>query len=61
VVLRDTTFRGMAKKTIYSDLKVPRQCPLVLLLGVKHMIGINSKFNFYAVRRAALKRNLIMH
>jgi hypothetical protein len=29
------------KKTISSVLKVPRQCPLVLLVGVKHMLRIN--------------------
>jgi hypothetical protein len=32
-------------KTVSSVLKVPRQCPLVLLVGVKQMIIINSKFN----------------
>jgi hypothetical protein len=34
-------------------LKAPRQCPLVLLVGVMHMIRINSDFNFYGVRGAA--------
>jgi hypothetical protein len=52
---------GGVKKTICSVQKVPRQCPLVLLIGVKHTIRINSKFNFYGVRGAAFKRNLIRH
>jgi hypothetical protein len=49
----------MAEKKLYSVLKVHRQCSLVLLVEVKHMIGINSKCKYYAVRGAALKRNLI--
>jgi hypothetical protein len=43
--MRDTIFRGGVKKTISSSLKVSRQCPLVLLVGAKDIIGINSKFN----------------
>jgi hypothetical protein len=34
-VVRDTTLRGV-KKNISSVLKVPRQCPLVLLVGAMH-------------------------
>jgi hypothetical protein len=52
-------FGGGAEKTIYSIQKVPRHCPLVLLIGVKHMIGINYKFNFCGVRESAFDRNLI--
>jgi hypothetical protein len=47
------------EKTISSVQKVPRQCPLVLLVGVKQIIRINSKFIFYGVRGAAFERNLI--
>jgi hypothetical protein len=32
---------GKKKNTKYLVLKVPRQCPLVLLVGVKHMIRMN--------------------
>jgi hypothetical protein len=37
---------GAVKKTIFffSVLKVPRQCPLVLLVGVKLLFRINSEF-----------------
>jgi hypothetical protein len=49
------------KKTIPPALKVPRQCPLVLLVGVKHMIRNISKFNFYGIRGAELERSLIRH
>jgi hypothetical protein len=35
---------GGVKETIFSVLKVPRQCPLVLLVGVMLLFGINSKF-----------------
>jgi hypothetical protein len=38
-VVRDTTFRR--QETISSVLKVPRQCSLVLLVEVMHVIGIN--------------------
>jgi hypothetical protein len=44
------------KEIIFLVLKVPRQCPLLLFIGVKLMIMINSEFNFYAVRKAALER-----
>jgi hypothetical protein len=33
---------GKVKETIFSVLKVPRQLPLALLAGVKHMIIINK-------------------
>jgi hypothetical protein len=40
-VVRDTIFGGSKKERIYmSVLKVPRQCPLVLLVEAAHMIGI---------------------
>jgi hypothetical protein len=42
VVVRDTTFREGCQETISPVPKVPRQCPLVLLKEVMHMIGINS-------------------
>jgi hypothetical protein len=29
------------EESIFPVLKVPRQCPLVLLVEVRHMIGIN--------------------
>jgi hypothetical protein len=41
--------RGVLK-TIFAVLKVPRQCPLVLLVGVRLVFGINSLFNFNEVR-----------
>jgi hypothetical protein len=41
VVLTDTTLGGgEVKKNLTWVLKVPRQCPLVLPVGVKHFIGI---------------------
>jgi hypothetical protein len=40
-VVRDTTtFRARKKKSIFPVLKVPRQCPLVLLVEEMHIIGI---------------------
>jgi hypothetical protein len=41
---------GKGQKTISPVLKVPRQCPLVLLAEVMNMIGIN----FYGVVKAAI-------
>jgi hypothetical protein len=38
-----TMVRGGVKETIFFILKVPRKCPLVLLVGVKLMFRINSK------------------
>jgi hypothetical protein len=32
---------GAGQETIYPILKVPRQCPLILLVEVMHMMGIN--------------------
>jgi hypothetical protein len=43
--VRDTTIVGV-KETIFSVLKVPRQCPLVLLTGARLVFRINSKFSF---------------
>jgi hypothetical protein len=38
---RHYILRGVRKKeTIFPVLKVPRQCPLVLLVEAAHMIGI---------------------
>jgi hypothetical protein len=47
------------KQYVTSVQKVPSQCPLVLLIGVKHMIRINSEFNFYGGRGVTFERNLI--
>jgi hypothetical protein len=47
-VVRDTTFGR--QETITPILKVPRQCPLVLLVEVMRLIGIN----FDDIRKAAL-------
>jgi hypothetical protein len=35
---------GGNKKNTFSGFKVPRQCPLVPLVGVKRLIGINFYF-----------------
>jgi hypothetical protein len=40
VVVRDTTMVG---KKLFSVLKVPRQCPLDFLVGVRLVFSINSK------------------
>jgi uncharacterized membrane protein len=40
VVLRDTTMVGV-EETIFAALNIPRQCPLVLFLGVKLVFGVN--------------------
>jgi hypothetical protein len=39
-VVKDTTFRVSKKESIYPVLKVPRQCPLVLLVEAAHIFGI---------------------
>jgi hypothetical protein len=41
VVVRDTTMCGR-EKDLSSVLKVPRQCPFVLPVGVKHLTGIRK-------------------
>jgi hypothetical protein len=42
VVIRDTTIaRGGVNMKLPSVLKVPRQCPLVLLVRAKHSIKID--------------------
>jgi hypothetical protein len=38
VVVRDTALGLGVEKTISSVSKVPSQCPLVLLVGIKNMI-----------------------
>jgi hypothetical protein len=41
--MRYITFGGVGfEKAMSSVLKVPRQCPLVLVVRVKHMIGIQN-------------------
>jgi hypothetical protein len=40
-LMRDTIFGGGGQEIISLGLKVPRQCPLVLLVEVLHKIGIN--------------------
>jgi hypothetical protein len=52
---------GGGVEEIYSVQKVPRLFPLVLLIRVKQMIIIYSKFNFFGLRGAAFERNLIRH
>jgi hypothetical protein len=47
---RDIPMRGV-KKNISSLLKVPRQCPLVLVVCVMHIIKINSNLIFMALDR----------
>jgi hypothetical protein len=37
-------YNGGVKDTIFSVLKFPRQCPLVLVVGVRLVFRINSKF-----------------
>jgi hypothetical protein len=41
-VVRDTTFnRGGGRKAMFAAMKVPRQCPLVLLVKVSWIGGKN--------------------
>jgi hypothetical protein len=61
MVVRDTTIVGGAGNNIFC-LKVPRHCPLVLLVGVRLEFRINSTFfNFEVIEFgwAALERNLV--
>jgi hypothetical protein len=45
--VRDTTFGGGGgQETVSPVSQVPRQCPLVLLPEVMHMIGINFTIMF---------------
>jgi hypothetical protein len=39
-VVRDTTFRVRKTESIFPVLKIPRQCPLVLLVEASNIIGI---------------------
>jgi hypothetical protein len=54
-------------ETIIFDLKVPRHCPLVLLIRVRLEVRVNSTFiyinncNVIGVGGAALERNLVRH
>jgi hypothetical protein len=62
--MRDTTIVGGVGNNIFG-LKVPRHCPLVLLIGVSLEFRINSTFFFtfkvIGVGGAALERNLVRH
>jgi hypothetical protein len=64
VVVRDPAVMGV-KETIFSVLKVPRQCSLALLIGVRLVFRINSiffiNFNVNGVGGAVLERNLVRH
>jgi hypothetical protein len=44
------------KETIFSDLKVPRQCPLVLLTHTNTSIDELSEAVFFAVRAEAIQQ-----
>jgi hypothetical protein len=50
VVMRDTMIdRGRGyKKHLLSAFKFPRQWPLALLIGVKHLNGINVNVIFWS-------------
>jgi hypothetical protein len=37
-------YGAWVRKNLFSVLKVPRQCPLVLIVGVEHFI---DRFTFY--------------
>jgi hypothetical protein len=39
-VVRDTTFNTGGKKAKFAAMKVPRQCPLVLLVEVKACLNV---------------------
>jgi hypothetical protein len=41
---------GGGEETISSVLKVPRQCPLVLLVDLMHMKGIDSFMTLEGLR-----------
>jgi hypothetical protein len=42
-------------------LKVPRQCPLVLLVEARLVLGICSILNFKDVGAAVVGRNVVWH
>jgi hypothetical protein len=44
-VLRGTTFGGRGQETVSPVLKAPRQCPLVLLVELMHMMEINVLYD----------------
>jgi hypothetical protein len=46
-------------ETEFGSLKVPRQCPLVLLVKARLVFGICSILNFKDVAAAAMERNVI--
>jgi hypothetical protein len=37
----ETLYLGWGQETLFPAVKVPRQCPFVLLVDVMHMIEIN--------------------
>jgi hypothetical protein len=47
--VRDTTIVGGGVGNNIFGLKVPRHCPLVLLIGVRLEFRINSTFNNFEV------------
>jgi hypothetical protein len=62
VVVRDTTIVGKRVGKNIFGLKVPRHCPLVLLIRVRLGFRINSTFfNVIGVGGTALERNLVRH
>jgi hypothetical protein len=60
--VRETTKVGGGVVNNNFGLKVPRHCPILLLLRVRLEFNINSTFNNFkaiGVGGAALKRNLV--
>jgi hypothetical protein len=61
-VVRDTTVWGEGGiETKLAVLKVPRQCPLVLLVVVRFVCGICSILIFKDVGAAAMGQNVVSH
>jgi hypothetical protein len=60
-VVRDTTVFGGGRVigTAFGSLKVPRQCPLVLLVEARLVLGICSILNFKDVGAAVVGRNVV--
>jgi hypothetical protein len=66
VVVRETTIVGGGVGNNIFGLKVPRLCPLVLLIRLRLKFRINSTIFFFnfdvtGVGRAELERNLVRH
>jgi hypothetical protein len=53
VIVRDTTKGGRGGNIIFY-LKVPRQCPLVLLIGVRLEFRVNLTFFFKLLKLEGL-------